>query len=270
MAGELYAIDDRFVDVDFTKDPRYVFGDLGGQLYATRRTFEERFGTLSDAEIDAEIEAIEAAGGGLERLVTRIYNQGQEGSCVANAACQGMELIQAKTFGKENVIPLSAMSLYKRIGRSAQSGAIVSDGLDELQERGVLPLDTPENKAKFPHTHPATGFSRSLPSGWEETGKLFLAIEALPIQSILGIYTALAMQFPVMVGREGHSICYTTPTKRSGKRGVVYANSWDYDWGFAAGDMQGGFGFDTEQQVRKSASWAYAIRTIRTDWRVAA
>lgn len=269
---ELFAdIDDRFVDCDFRDDPRYVMGSIDAPGFRGVRTYEERFGVMNDAEIDAAIDAIAAAGGGLERLVTRIFDQEQEGSCVAQAAGQGVEIIQAKTFGKENVVPVSPMSLYKRIARSAQSGAIVSDGMDELGERGILPLDTPENRAKFgAAVMPHTGWSTPFPPNWEETAKKFLIIERVPIQSVAGIFTALCQQFPVMVGREGHSICYTTPIRRNGRRNSLYANSWSLDWGIAAGDMPGGFGVDSESQIKKSASWAWALRTIRTDWRVAA
>lgn len=259
-------IDELFIDVDFTQDPRYVYGDLGGQLCTGGfGVYEETFGVLSDAEIDAEIERIDAAGGGAERLVTRIYNQKQEGSCVANATCQAHEVVQAVQFGKDRVIHLSAMSVYRRIGSGPNSGAMVSDGLEELTKRGALPLDSDENKARFAHTMPNTGWSNKLPSGWEETAKQFAGVESYVLRSVGGLLTALCNQHPVVVGREGHSICYVRPMRKDGRRIVAYANSWgggENGWGSPLGDHQTGFGFDSENQIKKSASWAFALRSV--------
>lgn len=248
---------DQFLDVDFTTQPEYVFGDLGAARFgsppADYATAEE---IMTDAEIDAEIENIDADGGGLDRLVTRIMNQGNEGSCVANACTQANQIIQAKQFGKDKVIQLSPMSLYKRIGRSPNSGAMVSDGLEEMQERGILPLNTPENQTKFGGiVMPATGFRSPFPAGWESTAKQFAGVEALVVRSVNALLTALCNGHPVVVGREGHSICYTRPMRRNGRRVVKYANSWG-DWG------DGGYGYDSESQIRKSASWAFALRTV--------
>lgn len=257
-------IDDRFVDVDFTQEQPYVFGDLGCRLFGDpEASYEDRFGTLSEREIDEEIEKIDAAGGGAERLVTRIYNQQNEGSCTANAVGQAAEIVQAKQFGKENVVHLSAISLYKRIGSSPNSGSTISDGWAELNRRGILPLDTPENRQRFgEHVMPNVGFRTRFPDGWESTAILFAGVEATIIRSTAGLYTALCRQEPVVVGRQGHAICYVRPMRRNGRRMVAYANSWG-NWGQGLGDHSSGFGFDTEGQIRQAASWAFALRSVR-------
>lgn len=250
-------IDDKFLDLDFTIDPNYVFGDLGAAVFASAGpSYEDLYGTLSDAEIRAEIEKIDAEGGGADRLVTRIFNQGREGSCVANACSQAVQIVQARQSGKANVVQLSAISLYKRIGRSPSSGAMVSDGLDELTKRGILPLDTPENRTRFGDAvMPPTGFYTKFPNNWEATAKLFAGCESYVIRSVEGIMTALCNQHPVVVGRQGHSICYTRPMIKNGRRVVKYANSWG-EWG------DNGFGYDSESQIRASAGWAFALRTV--------
>lgn len=249
---------DQFTDVDFTRDPRYVRGDLGvpfARLFGGE-SYERAVGVLTDAEIARAMEQMEAEGGGADKLVTRIYDQRQEGSCVANATSQSHEIVQALQFGLENVVHLSAISLYKRIGRSPQSGAMVSDGIDEMRKRGILPLDTPENRARFGGSvMPNTGFSTPYPPGWEETAKQFAGFEGHVVESVQGILSALCNQHPVVVGREGHSICYCRVIDRSGKRVVKYANSWG-NWG------DEGFGYDTENQIRKSANWAFALRSV--------
>ena len=258
-------IDDRFIDVDFEAEPDYVFGDLGTGLYGdSYGIFEEKYGVLSDAEIDAAIEANEANGGGGARFVTRIYDQGQEGSCVANATCQAIEMVQALQYGREHVIPLSAISLYKRIGRSAQSGAMVSDGLEEAVKNGVLPLDTPENRQKFgEQVMPNTGFSRKYPDGWQETASGLVIVEYDIIRSSQGLKTALALLQPVVVGRQGHSITYADIIRRSGRYLYPYPNSWRITWGQAYANMEGGFGFDSQSQAQQSARWAFTVRSVR-------
>lgn len=256
-----------FEDVDFTKDPRFVFGDLGvGAFASPRECFEDRVAVIPRNQWEAEIEKIQAAGGGAERLVTRIYDQGREGSCVANACSQAHEILQALQFGKDRVVHLSAISLYKRIGRSPGSGAMVSDGLDEASAKGILPLDTPENRARFGDAvMPNTGFYTAYPSGWEAVAKKFRYDEWDVIRTFDGMGTALLQQRPVVVGRQGHSICYVGLMVRNGRLVAPYPNSWSLDWGAPLGDMTGGFGFDSESQIKMSASWAFTPRTAVID-----
>lgn len=183
-------------------------------------------------------------------------------NCVANATSQAHEVVQALQHGKANVVHLSAISLYKRIGRSAQSGAMVSDGLKEMASRGILPLDTPENRERFGSAvMPNTGFSKPYPDNWQETAALFRGVEYHTVNSVAGLLTALCNQHPVVVGRQGHSICYLRPMRRSGRRVVAYANSWG-NWGQGLGDFDSGFGFDSESQIRQSASWAFVLRAV--------
>lgn len=258
-------IDETYLDVDFPKDPNYVQGYLGKQPELKRMlaSYGDVAHVYNEQTLIETAKRIEADGGGTERLVTRIYNQKQEGSCVGNGSCQAFEIVQATQFGREKVVPISAMSLYKRIGRSAQSGAVVSDALEAMQDKGVLPLDTDENKQKFKHTHPATGFSKPLPSGWEETAEQFKVLEATVCDSEAEVLSALADGFPVVVGRQGHCICYVSFFLKDGKLFVLYANSWG-DWGQAAGHMPSGFGVDTTSQIRQASDWAFAIRSITT------
>lgn len=249
-------IDDRFVDVDFPDDPNFTFGDTGTPMFADYGpSYEELYGVLSDAEIRDAVKASDDAGGALDLLVVNIFNQGKEGSCVANAYAQAHQVVQAKQFGKDKVIRLSAMSLYKRIGRSASSGANIGDGYEEVDERGILPLDNAENKAKFKHTHPATGFSKPLPQGWEETAKLFAGHEGHHVKSVAGLKSAIVSGFPVVVGRDGHSIMYSRLMQKGGEDVFKYPNSWG-DWG------DEGYGYDTESKYRKSATSCWALRSV--------
>lgn len=250
--------DDRALDVDFERDERYVFGDLGARVFGLE-TFEQRFGVLSDAEIEECIDAADAAGGSLDLLISRIMNQRQEGSCASNATAQAVEVIQCKEHGPEGVILVSPISLYKRVARNAQSGSVISDNWDELNKRGILPLDTPENRARFgDHVMPHTGFNTPFPRGWEETAARLKGLEAWPISTVSGMYTAWAKGYPVVVGRDGHAILYVRLMRDARRRRVFkYANSWNDDWG------DKGFGYDSESKFTQSARWAFALRAMR-------
>lgn len=257
-------MDDKFVDVDFTKDPNYVFGDITPTAFRFAcGNFEDAVPTMSDAEIDAAIDLLDNGGeAGLDDLITRILNQGQEGSCVGNATTQGHQVAQAAQFGKDKVIQLSAISLYKQIGSSAQSGSSVDDAMSAIDSTGILPLDTPENRAKFgDQVMPPTGFKSPYPANWKTTAAMFRGFEFRVIRTTGGLWTALCQRKPVIVGRQGHSICYCRPTRKGGSRKVKYANSWG-QWGDAGGDFSYGFGYDSESLIRQSASWCFAITGV--------
>lgn len=260
-------IDDRFVNVDFVKEAKRVgrlTGYAGINPAAIHKfgAFGDSVPVLSDSELRSEIEKMDAAGGGSERLITRIYDQNGEGSCVANACSQANEVVQALQWGKENVVHLSAMSLYKRIGSSPNSGAMVSDGLEEMQSRGVLPLDNAENRAKYGDAvMPNIGWRTAFPSGWETTAAKFKVKEAYIVRNVNELLTALVHGWPVVVGRSGHSICHIRPLIKSGSFAALYANSWG-NWGQGAGDFTSGFGVDAGGTLRSAAGWAFAVRSL--------
>lgn len=261
-------IDDKFEDVDFT-DPSVwpedckingepVCGDLGGTFEVPCGNYAADEPVLSWNEIDAAIEALDAEPeSSLEFLIRRVYNQKNEGSCVGNASTQGEEVVGVKEFGKELMPELSAISMYKQIGRSPSSGAMVSDAMVALRETGVLPLDTPANRAKYgAHVMPPTGFHTKWPADWKTTAAKFRGAEFLTIDGLQEIFSAVCKGHPVIVGRQGHSILYLRPLPG---RKFLYVNSWG-QWGQAAGHMPSGFGVDSANQVKQSASWAFAIR----------
>lgn len=259
-------IDPRFVDVDLEAEARrlgFVPGDLASpkQRFTDKppgfMTYGDEFEILPEAERTAAIEKMDEEGG-LENLVRWILNQKSEGSCVGNAETQAVMVSMAGQFGESNIVQLSACSAYKQIGRSPGSGADIGDALDKGSDVGILPLDTPENRARYGnHVMPATGFYTPWPDGWMATAKQFRIKKRLIITSVAQMEQAGINRHPVVVGRSGHSICYLRPSLKSG-RGELYVNSWG-DWGFAAGGHNSGFGFDSSGLVRSSASWAWAI-----------
>lgn len=274
MTLDLDTIDPRFIDVDFTREAGqhgYSMGYAGPGDLSKLRSYGDVFPEMSDNELRAAIDELWANSSGADQLVTRIYDQNGEGSCVANAFSQAIEILQALQFGKANVRHLSAMSLYKRIGSGPNSGANVGDGLDECQGRGVLPLDDAANRAQFgDKVMPNCGWRTPYPAGWESVAADFVVEEAYIVRNVNQMMTALVKRKPVIVGRAGHSICHCLPAWKNGFAGI-YVNSWSLNWGFAAGDFKSGFGMDTGGMLRSAASWAVVINSIRTPaWRLAA
>lgn len=260
-------IDDEFVDVHFPDDPKYVFGDLGARCMERVGAYDKVENIITDRKKWEEITEKRVAEGhkGLPGLVKWILNQKNEGSCVGFAGTAMMQLLSALVLGLDNAIQFSGTSLYKQIGRSPGSGAMVSDCLDALIEVGLLPLDTPENRAKYGNAvMPANGFHTPWPADWKNTAKRFRAVEFYTINSVEALVTALLYGHPVQVGREGHSILYLGIVFKNGKMYILYVNSWG-EWGQGAGDHSYGFGLDTESQLRKSANWAFSARTATFD-----
>lgn len=247
------------IDVDFTQCPEYVHGFNGyGDSLKMLGRYEDATNIIPESQWAQLYAERKAQGVSMRGLVTRIYNQGQEGSCVANAAGQAHEVLQAKEFGKDRVTPLSAISLYKRIGSSAGSGAYIGDAMDELQERGILPLDTPENRARFnDKVMPHTGFGKPYPSDWEQTAKNFKILEAFRGSSREEMFTALFNLHPICVGRAGHSIMYADPILEGSAWLIEYANSWG-NWG------DNGYGRDSSGNIRSSAGEFIVYRSINS------
>jgi hypothetical protein len=229
------------------------------------RSFADAEPLVPEAKWRETYEAIKAANGGKgafnSNLITRVFNQSNEGSCVGNMEAQFHQVLQARQFGKDAVTQLSASSAYKQIGFSPNSGANIGDALERGIDTGILPLDNDENKAKFPgRCMPHTGFRVPFPAGWKETAKHFRFDEFFIIRNRNELFSALLRGFPVGVGRSGHSILYLDLVWDD-KWLVRYVNSWGA-WGGPAGDFTTGFGYDSSRLFDSSARYAWTARSI--------
>jgi len=192
--------------------------------------------------------------------VMRRHDQDGEGSCVSHATTYAMEYRAYFALGIDHWVALSPMSLYKRIGESAQSGAFISDGAKYSQLEGVLPL---EGSSAYEHTHPEIGWRNPLPLGWQKTAKLFRA-EWQRVDTVEEVISACLQFKPVLVGRRGHAIMYFLPHFDQGGMYIGYANSWG-DWGDILNDTVGRcLGWDTERNMARTGYCCENI-TIRSE-----
>ena len=222
--------------------------------------FEDRVSVIPQREWDDIYQDYKPS---LRPCVKKIKNQKREGSCTANAGTGAYETIAVQQYGEANWIEMSAISLYKRCGRSPSSGSSVGCNLKELRDRGALPTHAEKDKLEKlgldpGHTMPETGFYTRFPSGWEETAKHFRIVEYFDVGSIEGFFSALLQGFTLHYGRRGHSIYAVAAIKRGGKWYAEYANSWAPSWG------DNGFGYDTLSGLRDSIGryGAYAYRDV--------
>jgi hypothetical protein len=170
----------------------------------------------------------------LSKSIRNITNQTM-GSCVGHACANGIEAGNYMTTGDLFFRRISGMSMYKRIGRSANSGAYIPDAASEIFSRGILPV----TGEPYPHTFAQdTGWNVAMPSGWEATGRLWKAVVYTVSDQESAFRTRMDWRLRDQFGRSSHSISGFAVTA-SGK--WAYENSWGTGWG----DLGKSIGYDS-------------------------
>jgi len=248
--------------VNITQDPR------GLQLRGCKptsgtfcgRRFEDNFDVIPKRDWKKIITEI---GPSCQCDVSRIKDQGSEGSCASNATAQAFEIAWVQAQGHQNWLEMSPMSIYRNVARTAQGGSTLDDNLTQVSQVGVLPGPSRENEALLKAhgydatmTHPLTGFRSRFKDGWKRAAKLFLGLEWFKLRTFEEMATALLSPYPVVYGRSGHAICGVALVLREGEICVKYANSWTPSWG------DSGYGYDTERWLRRryESYGAFALR----------
>ena len=235
------------------EDPDYEPGAFCG-------FFGERVTVIPEREWKDAYDAFKPS---LRPLVHRILDQNGEGSCTANALTGSFETLANQMYGLE--VTLSAISLYKRTGRSPNSGSTVSGNMREAATRGILPHKSMAGKLSEwglnpNHVMDHVGFHRRFPQDWEQTAFHFRIVrdEMFEVRNINEFVTALLLGYPVHYGRRGHSIWGAALVYRDGRPYCCYANSWHQRWG------DQGFGYDTISGLRSSINsyGAFAYRSV--------
>lgn len=259
---------DKWMDVDLVQQAT----DYGRELGALPRESEPGtdrplFGDIEDViqpnDWPDYIKMLDESKAWMSELITWICDQNGEGSCVSNVAIKQHEIRQAIQYGKDKVVRLSPVSVYKVCGSRPNSGSTLDRNIYIMDKRGALPLNTAENKERFKHTFPHNGFYTDYPDGFEETCNLFRNAEFYDIGSYAEFGTALIKGFPVMYARSGHCITGVRLFYRNNKVILGYCNSWSLGWGDVLNDeLNGGMGYDSESVMRNAARGAVALRSV--------
>lgn len=170
------------------------------------------------------------------RLAKSIRNTTNQtmGSCVGHACANEIEAGCYMMGGDWLFRRISGMSMYKRIGRSPNSGAYIPDAASEIFSRGILPV----TGEPYPHTFAQDiGWSTPMPSGWESTGRLWKALVYTVDDEEAGFRIGMDCRLGRQIGRSSHSICAGGYTGRS----WWYENSWGTGWG----DLGKSIGYDS-------------------------
>jgi hypothetical protein len=256
-----FEFDDRWLDVDFPEEARKADRVLGlieptsMQFGASLVPFEERFAEIPQERWDELIEKRKAEGTSQRSLVVAICDQNGEPSCTSNATCQSHQIRQAAQFGKDRVIRLSPISVYRHVG-SRNSGSSVDGNADFLKNSGALPLDNEDNRSRgINGLHPHNGYGVREPSDADEARKYFRATELIIGRTFTQFVSMLLMGMGVVYGRQGHAICSVDVQEDSrGRRVYPYANSWHESWG------DGGFAVEPLTKI----NWSYGAWAVRT------
>jgi hypothetical protein len=258
----------KYLDVDFPEEAK-KHQRLMGLVPRTELVGAGGFPLFSDLEglVDEKdwkelIDLKNKNGGMLRPFVRAVKDQDGEPSCVSNATVSAHEICQNILFGPDDITELSPISLYRFVG-TPRSGSSLGSNLKRMREIGALPLDNEKNRKRWKHVHPHNGYSRAMPSGWEETAKLFRIDEYADIDGLKAMVSALLKGYPVIYARAGHCILAIGLSYRNGLLVLEYLNSWG-EWGAALNDaFSYGVGFDSER-VAKSASYgAIAIMSVK-------
>ena len=261
----------RWLDLDFGSESTRTGNFTGcnpneAPVGTFRACFEDRYGAelIPKSDWKELIERKNSEQSWMSELIARVFNQGQEGACVADTAAQQHEICQSLQFGLDRVIHLSAISLYKRTGSSPGSGSTLDDNIREIMETGILPLDDEANKKRFNHCMPNTGFRLPFPGGWQHTAELFRGHEYLDIRSWEGLATCIFNGYPVMYARDGHCITGVRLFLDQGRFLLGYCNSWG-PWGDQLNSLfPYGMGYDSESKASRAAPGAVCMRSVRS------
>lgn len=238
FAAEQRPDEARWLDVDFTKEQADRLGaiELPPALRAQALAAAANVRTLPGFKPIPKSEwPAWVARFPVSRLAKSVRNITEQtmGSCVGHACGNGVEAGCYVMGGDWLHRLISGMSMYVRIGRTPNSGAYIPDAADEIFSRGILPVIG----QGYPHEFQQDTNFGKLPSGWEETGKLWKAAVYSVDDEEAGFRIGMDCRLRRQIGRSSHSISAEGYTGKS----WWYENSWGDDWG----DLGKSIGYDS-------------------------
>lgn len=221
----------------------------------------------SRLEVIEHIKRMDAEGGWRFRRVKFKKNQLNEGTCVYNMGAHMLQNALGVQFGDENQTSVSPVSGYRWNAPNARQGSTVGGCARWLESTGLLPTNTPENIAKFKHTHPDVGYSSPFQVNWKETAREFRAHEWMYCRTVEEWWSAIINGHGCGGGRDGHAVGHLGLGLDGNRILSIYIQSWFMPWGFtldtAAGPLTT-FGADSEAKVKiMVARDGWALRTVR-------
>ncbi len=211
------------------------------------------FTIIDKSEWPDRIEEMDQQGGGLERFIIHIYNQGREGTCTSQQESQKGNVVDCMQFGPDEVVLRSPISIYMQVAPGPGTGSSVGENLVQTRTVGALPLADSATNEEIKHAMSSTGYKRSkYKDGWEEHASMLRSDEYFEIDTSAGFVTALFNGWPVGYGRQGHSILALRPVMRNGTVYVMYVNSWG-EWGAVINGRKA-YGFDSPSQYGTGAT----------------
>jgi hypothetical protein len=167
-----------------------------------------------------------------------IYDQDGVGSCAAESACGGLDLIRS-VCGYEPV-KFNPWGVYHYTGGGNDNGSTLVANLKFLRERGAYP------ESVWPRSK---GYRATPDAAADEAAKKYKILEFYEVQSWEEFGSALLHRFPVYWGYTGHAILGVQLLNTSQ---FLYRNSWGEAW------SDNGFGVANASSIQ----WGYGVYVV--------
>ena len=189
---------------------------------------------------------------------TPISDQGSAGTCVANAMCDGLEMLLGLEHGPSKVVQLSRRHLYwiaryTHGGTHADMGTYLRAAAWQLQEVGVCPeeyfpysdrqddlvISPPLDTYSMASENRVTGHLRIVSRGQQRLDDIEQAIRSNHPVAFGTVVTKSFMKYPgdgvygrpTDSSRGRHAMLMVGVRHRNGKREFLWRNSWSIGWG---------------------------------------
>jgi hypothetical protein len=178
----------------------------------------------------------------LRPFVKQVLNQGQVGSCAAEATTGALMIAKSFADSLAPFVLLNPYFVYNTTSGGRDAGSAIDDNLAFARDKGIVP------EAVWPRSK---GW-RTRPSAEAfEAAKAHRILEFYDISSIDEMVSALLKGFPVVYGSNGHAVCKVQHLDES--KGLDL-NSWSESW------SDGGFGV---WSTYRAVNWSYGAFAIR-------